>query len=111
MFCLCSDKMSFFPTVKVCYSLETHVIRFRGSGSEYYGTGVGADKRGDVTSGGLDGFFGFPSVGMGAGVWVAVEGREVGDHGVEDAGISGGGGLGIEVDGTGSVFENGGFVD
>jgi hypothetical protein len=103
--------MSFFPTVKVCYSLETHVVRFRGSRSEYYGTGVGADERGNVTSGSLDGFFGFPAVGMGAGVGVTVEGCEVGDHGVEDAGIGGGGGLGIEVDGTSSVFENGGFVD
>ena len=111
MFCLCRDKMSFFPTVKVRYSLETHVIRFGGSGSEYYGTRVGANERGNVTSGGFDGFFGFPAVGMGAGVGVAVEGREVGDHGVEDAGIGGGGGLGIEVDGTSSVFENGGFVD
>src|SRR5271154_5326796 len=111
MFCLCSDQMSLFSTVKVCYSLETHVIRLRGSRSEYYGTGVGADERGNVTSGGLDGFFGFPAVGMGAGVGVAVEGREVGDHAVEDAGISGGGGLGIEVDGTSSVFENGGLVD
>jgi hypothetical protein len=111
MFCLCSDKMSFFPTVKVRYSLETHVIRFRGSRSEYYRSGVGADERGNVTSGGLDGFFCFPAIGMGAGVRVAVEGSEVGDHGVEDAGISGGGGLGIEVDGTSSVFENGGFVD
>src|SRR5271170_2483423 len=41
---------------------------------------------------------------------IAVEGGEVGDHGIKDAGVCGGGGLGIEVDGTGSMFEDGRFI-
>jgi len=63
-----------------------------------------------VCAGSLDGFFGFPAIGVGAGMGIAVEGGEVGDHGVEDAGVGGSGGLGVEVDGTSSVFENSGFI-
>lgn len=57
-------------------------------------------------------FFGFPAVGVGAGVGVAEEAGEEWEHCVEDAGVGGGCGLHVEVDGTGafvhycSLFED-----
>ena len=61
-------------------------------------------------SGGFDGFFGFPAVSVGSGMGVAVEGGEVGDHFVEDAGVCWVSGLGIKVYWSSALAEDGGFV-
>ena len=110
MFRLRRDDVPFLAAVEMGYALETHVVGFGGARGEYDAAGVGADEGGDLCAGMFDRFFGFPAVGVGAGMGVAVEGGEVGEHFVEDAGVGGSGCLGVEVDGAGSVFENGGFI-
>jgi len=63
-----------------------------------------------VSSGGFDGFFGFPAIRMGAGMRIAVERGEVGDHFVKDARVCWSGGLGVEVNGPSASIENSGLV-
>jgi hypothetical protein len=47
---------------------------------------------------------------VGSGMGVAVEGGEVGDHFVEDAGVCWVSGLGIKVYWSSALAEDGGFV-
>ena len=110
MFRLSSDKMTFFTLVEMGYSLETHVVRLCGARGENYTPCVGTDEVSDVGSGGFDGFFGFPAIGMGSGMWVAVKGGEVRDHFIENARVCWGSGLGVKVYWSSPLTENNGLV-
>ena len=53
-------------------ALDAEIVRLGGARREYNLLGGGADEIRDLRPRGLDGGFGFPSVGMGAGMGIAV---------------------------------------
>src|SRR5271163_1981203 len=73
------------------------VVGFGAAAGEDDFLGAGADEGGDLFAGGFDGGAGTLAGGVDGG-GVGEFAREIGEHGVEDGGLDGGGGVVIEVD-------------
>ena len=92
-------------------ALDAHVVALRRAAGEDDFFRVRADEGGDVFARLLDGFVRLPAVGVGAGVGVAVQAGEEGEHGVEDSRVGRGGGLHVEVDGSGAFVHYRGLFE
>lgn len=64
------------------HALNGHVVALRRTARENNLLWVGTNKISDVSAGLLDSLVGFPAVGVGARVWVAIEAGEEGHHSV-----------------------------
>lgn len=94
------DDVALLLFIEVHDALDGDVVGLGGAGGEDDFLGGGVDEGGDLGAGALDGVVGLPAVEVGAGVGVAEAGEVVGEHGVEDTGVDGGGGLHVEVEGA-----------
>lgn len=101
------EDLGVFASDEAGEGFEGGVVGFGAAGGEDDFVGVGVDELGDLFAGGLDGGFdGFGGAVSGRGVVVVfLEERE---HGLEDVGVDGGGGVVVEVDhGGGSLATKG----
>lgn len=87
------DDVALVVLVEVHEALDGDVVGLGGARGEDDFLRGRVDEVGDLLAGVFDGVVGFPAVEVGAGVGVAVAGEVVGEHGVEDAWVDGGGGL------------------
>lgn len=91
------DDMALLVLIKMQDALYGDVIGFGGAGGKDDFFRRSVDQVRDLGPGRFDGLVGFPAVEVGAGVRVPVKGDIVREHGVQDAGVHGGGGLHIKV--------------
>ena len=76
------------------------IVGFRAAAGENDFGWTRTDEFGDLLAGGFDGAAGFLADGVdGSGVAVGI--GEIREHGVEDSGGNGGGGVVVEIDGLG----------
>lgn len=98
------------PTEEPGDALDAHVVALGGAAGEDDFLGVGADQRGNMLSGFLDGLFALPAVGVRARMGVSIVASVEGHHGVQDPGVKGCCGLHVEVDGPLSLVHLGGLL-
>ena len=87
-----------FDFVELGHPFERNVVGLGGPGGEEDFLRGGPEERRDLGAGFFDGLLGLPAVAVGTAVGVAVGLGEVGEHGVKDPGVEGGGGLHVEVE-------------
>lgn len=92
---------------ETCYTFDAHVVALGGAARENNFLGVSADEVGNVFASLFDGLFGLPAVSVGAGVRVAVQSGHEREHGIEHSRVHGRSSLGIEIDGSGALVQDG----
>lgn len=109
VFRLACDDVVLFPRAleEAGDALDAHVVALGGAAGEDDLLWVGADEIGNVCPGILDSLVCFPAVGVCARVGVAVQAGHEGKHGVDDAGVHGGRGLHVHVDGARALVHDG----
>ena len=80
----------------LCHAKDGVVVGFGPAACKDNFLGAGVEERGHLFAGGFDGGAGALAKGVNRG-GIAKVGGEIGEHGVEDGGLDGGGGVVIEV--------------